>query len=65
MKNEHSNCHLKSVTAGALIGYGAAVIIDALLLARTTRSAPTEPRRWAPTFAAAPDGASLGVVGVF
>lgn len=62
---EHRNCHLGRAVGGAMIGYGAAVIIDALFLARTTRAAPTRAPTWSPTLAAAPEGVSLGVAGVF
>ncbi len=54
-------CGLGEVVIGGAVGYGAAVIIDAALLARSTR---TE-RQWTPTLAARHDGWQVGVVGTF
>ncbi|MBL8623918.1 MAG: hypothetical protein JNK64_21605 [Myxococcales bacterium] len=62
---EHYDCHLPRAVGGAMIGYGVAVILDAVFLARSTRAAPSTAPRWSPTFAAAPDGASVGLAGVF
>lgn len=56
---------IRGAFGGALIGYGAAVIIDALFVARSTHAAPTRAPRWSPTLAASPGGASVGVAGVF
>lgn len=63
--SEHNECHIRGAFGGALIGYGAAVIIDALFVARSTHAAPTRAPRWSPTLAASPGGASVGVAGVF
>ncbi|MBK9034205.1 MAG: hypothetical protein IPL61_23575 [Myxococcales bacterium] len=60
---EERNCHIGGALAGAAIGYGAAVLIDAVVLARERRPGPA--RTWTPTVAAAPGGVSLGVVGAF
>lgn len=63
--NEHNECHIRGAFGGALIGYGAAIVIDALFVARATHAAPTRAPRWSPTLAASSSGASVGVAGVF
>ncbi|MBK9036559.1 MAG: hypothetical protein IPL61_35805 [Myxococcales bacterium] len=56
-------CGLGETMIGGLVGYGAAVVIDAGFIAQTTR---TERRpRWTPQVAASSSGLRVGVGGVF
>lgn len=61
----HSYCHDPEGMIGFAAGYVAAAIIDYAFLSHDPprKRAPT--RWWAPTAAAAPGGASIGVVGGF
>lgn len=60
---EEHPCNIESALTGAAIGYGVAVLIDAVVLARERRPGPA--RAWTPTVAAGPGEVSLGVVGAF
>lgn len=56
-------CGLGETLVGGLVGYGAAIVIDAGFIARTTH---TERRpRWTPQVAASSSGLRVGVGGVF
>jgi hypothetical protein len=56
-------CALGNAALGAMAGYGAAALVDALFLSRATR---TERRpRYVPRFTASAAGATVGVAGAF
>ncbi len=57
-----SSGSMSGLVVGALVGTGAAILIDARWLSHTR---PARPARWSPTATLAPGGGSVGLAGAF